>query len=155
VKAVIKQVVDGLVYLHRQGIIHVSELGLSPWSSSRAEAECDEKDTMRRLDCLMTRTHIQRDIKAGNLLLDADGTVIIADFGIAILTGSGDDFLSAGTHPRTSLQGIFTENSTKHEHETEGSVEADERRRRMSKSTNEGQSRGFVGTVSFSFFAIA
>ncbi|RXK40661.1 STE/STE20/FRAY protein kinase [Tremella mesenterica] len=45
VKATVKQVIDGLIYLHEQGYLH-------------------------------------RDLKAGNLLIAADGTVLLADFGV-------------------------------------------------------------------------
>lgn len=57
IKAVVKQVLDGLQYLHERGYIHVS----------------------RNISCSLTS---QRDVKAGNLLVEADGTILLADFGV-------------------------------------------------------------------------
>lgn len=66
IKAVSKQVVEGLAYLHRRGFLHVRPPG-------NVNKEAKIKLTVSRL---------QRDLKAANILIAPDGTVLLADLGV-------------------------------------------------------------------------
>ncbi|KAI4342688.1 hypothetical protein MLD38_027280 [Melastoma candidum] len=41
------------------------------------------KDTLNALAYIHAQGHVHRDIKAGNILVDSDGTVKLADFGVS------------------------------------------------------------------------
>jgi serine/threonine protein kinase len=72
IKAVVRQVLEGLRYLHERGYIHVS--ALLPHSFPHAPFPTTWLSA-RELT-------LQRDIKAGNLLVEKDGTIMLADFGV-------------------------------------------------------------------------
>jgi serine/threonine protein kinase len=65
IKAITKQVLEGLAYLHQNGFLHVS---------------CAVRN-VTQASCHVL-THVQRDLKAGNFLIQPDGTVLLADFGV-------------------------------------------------------------------------
>ena len=70
VGAILKEVLKGLKYIHEQGQMHrlvVRIVGFYCYF------------------CFFTVNQLcyVRDVKAGNLLLDRDGTVMLADFGVS------------------------------------------------------------------------
>ncbi|KAJ8538617.1 hypothetical protein K7X08_029913 [Anisodus acutangulus] len=60
------------------------------------------KETLKALEYLHQHGHIHRDVKAGNILLDTNGVVKLADFGVsACMFDSGDRQLSRNTFTGT------------------------------------------------------
>ncbi|KAI0080058.1 kinase-like protein [Panus rudis PR-1116 ss-1] len=80
VRCILKQALEGLNYLHINGLIH-------------------------------------RDVKAANLLIDDDGTVLLGDLGVAAFLWENEDPITVPIQPSTSiLHGHHHAHSHKHHH---------------------------------------
>ena len=119
IKTATKQVLDGLVYLHGNGFLHV---GRSPELDKRPDP-------------------LQRDLKAGNILISHDGTILLADFGVA-----GD--INAALTPAIKPLPLAEELHYRQTNGTAGGIAKDLPTRAVDMSEDVGKRKSFVGTVS-------
>jgi serine/threonine protein kinase len=108
IKGVMKQVLEGLVYLHERGFLHVSETIRTVFPEPRLMTHPSHGRQMEAYAELA-----QRDLKAGNILVSADGTVLLADLGVG---GDLNEALAsnarAPTHPPTAENLRFDQPTT-------------------------------------------
>ena len=69
-------------------VLHIMKYG-HPDGLSEPVIATIARDVLKGLDYVHKNGHIHRDIKAGNVLIDRDGSVKLGDFGVAA-TGGGD-----------------------------------------------------------------
>ena len=128
IKAVTKQVLEGLTYLHVNGFLHASQ---------RLHRRSDDADVS------------QRDLKAGNILASHDGTILLADFGV------GGDINTALTPVGRPLP-LVEELHFKQANGLLGTPERYTRELSpvMDMSDDIGKRKSFVGTVSRVFMPL-